>query len=116
VTKAEQEKERLVQSFAEMYEALRQWRADHPEASFDEIAAQVTARRRVLMGDVLKSLASQHGRGEVAVGLRCEQCGQPLRYKGQAKRVVEHYLEGESQLERAYYYCPACEAGFFPPG
>jgi hypothetical protein len=29
---------------------------------------------------------------------------------------VEHYLEGELELKRAYYYCSRCAAGIFPPG
>lgn len=43
-----QEKERagFLEAVAEMYNELRQWREQHPEASFDEIAGQVTPRRR----------------------------------------------------------------------
>ena len=99
-----------------MYRELYEWRASHPEASFDEIAAQVTPRRRALMGLLVEQLSVQHGRGEVVEGRLCEQCGTGLKYVGQPKREVEHYLEGEIELRRAYYYCARCQSGIFPPG
>jgi hypothetical protein len=45
----------------------------------------------------------------------CPACGGKVRYKGQKARdlVTE---TGEVRLERAYYYCPSCRKGFFPPG
>ena len=44
----------------------------------------------------------------------CPECGREMRYKGRKKRdlVAE---TGEVKLERAYYYCPSCRKGFFPP-
>lgn len=98
-----------------MYDELRDWRQQHPEASFDEIANQLTPRRREVMGELLAQLAHQHGDGTVPEGLNCPECGQALSYRGQTSRGVIH-LEGESKLKRAYYYCPACRSGFSPPG
>lgn len=111
----EANKQQLLAQFAAMYDRLCAWRAAHPAASFDEIAKQVTPERRVMMGMLLEQLACHHGRGEVAEGLRCEVCGEVMEYKGEPERVVEH-LEGESQLKRAYYHCPRCRSGVFPPG
>jgi hypothetical protein len=101
--------------FARVHEELRQWRGVHPEATLDEIAAQVTPRRRQLMGALLAELALQEGNGYAVEGLRCEQCGGLLEYKGTPERQVL-LLEGEAALARAYYHCPRCEAGLFPPG
>lgn len=117
MSQAKEEKERaeFLQAATEMYEELRRWRRKHPGASFDEIAAQVTPRRRGLMGKLLAQLASQHGDGEEVEGLRCPDCGEAMSYKGKMRRDVEH-LEGESKIGRAYYYCVQCEAGLFPPG
>lgn len=112
----EKEKARLQQAFGDMVDELQLWREEHAQASLDEIAAQVTPRRRALMGEIVAALARQHGSGVVVEGLRCEECGQALEYKGEPVRAVEHYLEGEIALTRAYYYCPQCEAGIFPPG
>jgi hypothetical protein len=110
------DQEELTSAMLEMYQELYTWREQHPAASFDEIAAQVTPRRRELTGMMLERLARQPGTGQEAEGMACERCGQPMSYKGEAKRDVIHYLEGETQLERAYYHCDRCEGGIFPPG
>ncbi len=115
LAREEKEREEFLAAASEMYEELRRWRRKHPEASFDEIAAQVTPRRRELMGKVMGQLACQQGDGEVIEGLACPDCGERMIYKGKPKRGVEH-LEGETKLRRAYYYCPHCEEGLFPPG
>jgi phage terminase large subunit GpA-like protein len=105
----------LEEMFTQMRAELVQWRAAHPEASFDEIAAQITPRRQRLMGAWLEELALQHGNGYAWAGLPCPQCGEALVYKGTPEREVIH-SEGEAELARAYYYCPHCKRGFFPPG
>jgi predicted RNA-binding Zn-ribbon protein involved in translation (DUF1610 family) len=44
----------------------------------------------------------------------CPECGKKMRYKGEKARdlVTE---TGEVRVKRAYYYCPTCRKGFFPP-
>ena len=111
----QQEKADFLSAAEEMYEELRQWRERHAEASFDEIAAQVTPRRRELMGQLLGQLAQQTN-GEASVDAPvCEACGEPMEDKGARRRTAGH-KEGEARLERTYYYCARCEAGVFPPG
>ncbi len=99
----------------ELYDEVSRWRQEHPEASLDEIVAQVRPKRRALMGELLSLLALQAGSGEVAEGCRCEQCGEVMRYKGKLKRMAVHG-EGDSRLSRAHYYCARCQSGIFPPG
>ncbi|HXV42430.1 MAG TPA: hypothetical protein VEC96_05175 [Anaerolineae bacterium] len=53
MSQREKEKERLKEAMGQMYEELWQWREEHPEATFDEIASQVTPRRRAVMAEVL---------------------------------------------------------------
>ena len=45
---------------------------------------------------------------------RCEGCGQEMRYKGQKHRYLRT-RSGEIAIERAYYHCPRCQQGLFPP-
>lgn len=96
-----------------MYEELVAWRQKHLEASFDEIADQVTPRRQALLGPLLAQLAQTAD--ERIEAPACETCGQPMRYKGTPQRQVAH-REGEAELKRAYWYCDSCEQGLFPPG
>lgn len=100
---------------AEMYEKLRMWRAGHPGASFDEIAEQVRQERQQLMGELLKELAEQGGRGELLTERVCPTCGGVLHYKGRRKRQVVH-SEGIAALERGYHYCDGCGHSFSPSG
>jgi hypothetical protein len=96
-----------------MYEELTAWRAHHLAASLDEIAEQVSVRRRALMGALLSELAE--AADEQVVAPVCEQCGAAMSYKGTPVRGVL-LGEGETQLERAYFYCAGCGSGLFPPG
>jgi hypothetical protein len=98
-----------------MQEALVAWRAEHPGASFDEIAEEVRKRREVVMGELLAELAGQHGRGEGLVERSCPQCGGELDYKGTKERTVLH-PEGQPKLARGYQPCDQCGHGFFPSG
>lgn len=112
-SREEQEEADFLQAAASMYERLQAWRSQHLDASFDEIAEQVTPQRRELMGILLKQLAEKAD--EQVHAPACESCGQEMVYKGTPSRGVVH-SEGESGLERAYYHCPDCESGLFPPG
>jgi hypothetical protein len=71
----EKEKEKLPQAIGAMYDKLWQWREEHAQASFDEIAAQVTPQRREVMAELLKALAWQHGRGQAPAGQVCPEWG-----------------------------------------
>ena len=115
VEQAERERQAFRKLAEQLYDEMYRWREEHPEASLDEIIQQAALRRRQLMALWVKQLACQHGTGEAAEGLRCEQCDGPLVYKGRTPRRVEH-IEAEIDLNRAYWYCPHCEGGIFPPG
>lgn len=111
----EKAREAFLNKAGEFYDELYEWRKGHEGASFDEIVSEVRPKRRELMGEMLKMLAEQAGKGAVAEGRRCEECGQEMRHKGELKRAVLS-SEGESALERIHYYCPHCQSGVFPPG
>ena len=105
----------VAKRFEGMCEELREWRRLHPEATMDEIAAEMAPRRRALMGELLLELAVQHGDGYELEGIKCGTCGEPMVYKGKPEREVVQ-VEGEGELKRAYYHCSRCGAGFSPPG
>lgn len=111
----EKQREGFLEAAGRMYDELRAWRAEHKEASFDELVSAVRPKRRELMGELLEMLALQHGNGGVAEGKVCEECGERMVDKGALERVALHG-EGDSVLKRMHYYCPRCRSGFFPPG
>ena len=97
----------------EMHRRLRAWRRAHPDATFDEIAEQASQERRALMGKLMDELSTEAELGWETPS--CPHCEGAVQYKGKKSRQVLH-REGETQLERGYYYCPACKQGFFPSG
>jgi hypothetical protein len=102
---------------AKMYDELEDWYDDHPEASFEAIETIAREKRRELMGTGLAVLVNGRDSGYQIAGMTCQQCGHPLAYKGEGFRRTIRGLEGETQLERAYYVCPECEGEtIFPPG
>lgn len=111
----EKDRTEFMNAASGMYDELRQWRGQHAGASIDEIANQITPKRRELMGQLLIQLACQYGDGEVIEGVSCPECGEGMSYKGKPSRDVIH-KEGAEELVRSYYYCARCEAGLFPPG
>jgi hypothetical protein len=108
-------REQLLTVFEEMCDELCEWRKLHPDASLDDIAAQLRPRRRRVMGQVLSRLACQEGNDRSVEGVMCPCCGQRMVYKGDPPCTKEH-PEGEITLRRAYYHCRSCKEAFFPPG
>ena len=99
-----------------MYEQMEDWYDEHPEASFGEIEAEARKRRRELMGTTLAQLVNGRDTGAEVEGLKCKQCGVEMEFEGYREWNI-HGLEGDSQMERAYYVCPECEGEtLFPPG
>jgi hypothetical protein len=44
----------------------------------------------------------------------CPECGRRMHRKGKKKRYLRT-RSGETELERAYFYCQTCSTGLFPP-
>jgi len=76
---------------------------------------ETAARRRALevaARAVAQRLNADHS-DHAGAQLPCTRCGLPARYAGRRDKQVTSVL-GELRLERAYYYCEACRAGFCP--
>jgi uncharacterized protein with PIN domain len=71
--------------------------------------------RQRLMGEMMSKLVAEREAVQPAEGMKCPKCGAPMQDKGRRKRTVRG-PEGPVELDRAYYYCPACKQGVFPPG
>ena len=100
---------------AELWDEFNRWYQGHPEATFDEMEAELGKQRRAILGDFLELSLRQGDLGATPEAPSCSRCGRPMVFKGYPEKEV-HGLEADVKLPRAYYVCPACEAGFFPPG
>ena len=101
---------------SEWYAQLEDWYDQHPAASFGELEQEARRLRREFMGQGLAVVINGRDTGFQLEAPPCPHCGQALQFVGYRPWRVSG-LEGETELERAYYVCRACEGQtFFPPG
>ncbi|MCX6059917.1 MAG: hypothetical protein NTW69_17430 [Chloroflexi bacterium] len=99
-----------------MFEEMEEWYDAHPQASFGEIEAEARKKRRELMGKALAQMVNGRDVGTQVELPKCDECGKRMKFEGYRDWNI-HGLEGDSQLERAYYVCPECKGQtVFPPG
>lgn len=115
MTRAER-KAAFMKQAAEMFEELESWYDQHSGASFEEIEGRARQARRKMMGESLGILINGRDVGKTEAAPECEVCGQRMVFKDYRRRRI-YGLEGETELERAYYVCESCEKQTsFPPG
>lgn len=114
LTRAEA-KEKFMERAEELWEDFNEWYQDNPEATFDEIEAELGKRRREVVGEFVQLSLRQGDLGAEAEPPNCDKCGKPMAFQGYRKRKV-HGLEVDAEIPRAYYHCSTCGVGFFPPG
>ena len=100
---------------SQMWDEFNAWYDAHPDATFDEMEQQLSRWRRPLMGEALALTLERGELGAMPEPPRCEQCGRPMEFKGYPDKAV-HGLEADAAIPRAYYVCPDCGSGLFPPG
>ena len=104
----------------EVFAGVKEWRQQHPKATFAEIERAVderwaTARAR-LVQDLALASAAADPLGRSVERPRCADCGEALEGRGRQTREVRTAHERTVRLERGYAACPSCGAGLFPPG
>ena len=99
----------------ELWDEFNVWYQGHPEATFDEMEAELGKRRRGILGDFVELGLRQGDLGATAEAPSCKECGQGMVFKGYPKKEI-HGLEADAKIPRAYYVCPTCGVGIFPPG
>lgn len=101
----------LAETEAILDEMLQARQGDNTLDDIEALASQA----RLRFGERLTaSLAGEYGQPSLKA-VSCPGCGQGMAYKGQKdKRLVT--TTGEITVKRAYYYCPDCQQGYFPPG
>lgn len=96
-----------------------EWGREERAYTFEEIEEEALEMGRVVVREMIGVAVMEEGAKEERDRERpepdCEGCGRPMRYKGKLGRGIESKV-GRVGIERAYYHCPSCKVGFFPPG
>lgn len=106
---------------AEVFVGIKEWRQQHPTATFAQIEEALDARWAVARARLLEDLAlvsaaaTLPARPAVSRPI-CPTCAGRLERRGTARRRVTVTHGQTVALERAYAVCTACGSGLFPPG
>ena len=117
-TTREERKKAYMGKAEETFEELEKWYDENEKASFEEIEKKARQERRKLMGETIKIMINGRDVGKTEEGEKCGECGEKMKLKGYRRKVIVG-LEGDTELERAYYVCGKsdCEKQTsFPPG
>jgi hypothetical protein len=103
---------RKVESLIE--EAL-DWYEVNDAPNLSQIETQMLAIRQKLGQEMTRLLIEGQEAVRPSETPLCPECQRPMRYKGEKEKTVD-CLIGQVAMERAYYHCPHCQEGLFPPG
>lgn len=108
-------REEFLRRTEELWDEFNAWYQGHPEATFDEMEGELGKQRRAILGNFLELGLRQGDLGARPEAPSCDKCGKPMVFKGYPKKEI-HGLEADAKIPRAYYVCPTCGVGLFPPG
>ena len=106
---------------AEVFTGMREWRVQHPRATFKEIETALDerlarVRARILADTAMRSAAGDLRETPAAARPVCPDCGGRLELAGQEARVLTTTDEQAITLTRSATVCTACQRRVFPPG
>jgi hypothetical protein len=107
-------------SSRQVIRAMKEWRRQHPKATFQEIQSALDAQLAHLRAEMLRDLALTSPTADLthtpaAERPNCPTCGAPLEAHGQHTRTLQTDHDQAIELTRSYATCPQCGAGLFPP-
>lgn len=97
------------------FDELMVWDQNTPEPDLGQIEEIVLKLRKQLGEKLARAAIEQQEKRQPVERPKCPSCEQEMENKGLKSNQVESVVGGIG-LERTYYYCPRCKAGYFPPG
>jgi hypothetical protein len=111
----EQKRARLLAAAEAAIDELLAWDETNQAPNLRQIEEEVLKLREGFGQELALTVLAGQEAVQPAAGVKCAQCGQEMRYKGQKPTELESWVVNGA-LERGYYYCPSCKRGLFPPG
>lgn len=116
--KQEEMSRKLEEVVKERMEEFVEWKGEERGYTFEEIEEEALVIGRAVVREMIGVAVVEERAKEERQRTRpepnCEGCGRAMRYKGRLGRGIESKV-GRVRIERAYYHCPSCKLGFFPP-
>ena len=112
---SEELKARLLAEAEKAIDALLAEKPAAADMTLSDIEGLVLKSGQQFEAGVLKELAQDGSQAECEADRVCPRCGSRMQRRGQRERHVLTEV-GETMLNRAYYVCPDCQHGLFPPG
>ncbi len=102
----------------EVLSGMKEWRSQHPKATFAEIEEAIEEHVAKMRARMLEDVVQwrEVGGTEAEPPMRCNACGRELEDRGKHVRHLTTQGNQQIALERSYGSCPTCRVGFFPPG
>jgi len=113
-SRAEQ-KARLMAKAEKLIDELLEWEEGTKRPNLTQIEDKVLELRKRMSVAMAETVLEGQAGKEAGPGPKCPKCGKEMRSKGGHRNQVESRA-GTLEVERGYYWCPACEQGVFPPG
>lgn len=108
-------KEAMMKRYEKEVDELLNWREGSEPPTLSQMEAELLKRRKEISQAMLEGLLSgEENQGPVKAP-ECPKCQVAMENKGKREKVIETRL-GTLRMERDYYACPECGAGFFPSG
>lgn len=104
----------------ELLTDIKEWRRNHPKATFREIEEEIHARMSRLEAQLIQDTA-QESTSRAWSGKSkqerptCPVCQTPLHARGTQQRTLQGMGGKDVTLSREYGTCPQCGTGLFPP-
>ncbi len=111
----EEKKAQLLARLEKSIDELLDWEERNEKPNLTQIE-DIVLKVRKDMGEELTAAVISRLEGKTPMpGPACPQCGNEMRLKGEYPKRIQSRI-GETEFERSYYFCPACDEGLFPPG
>lgn len=110
-----QRKAALLQEVESLVDELLDWREETAAPTLGQIEDEILLLRKRIGQQAAEILLADEESTRPVPEPKCPKCGRPMRFKGQ-KGVQVESLIGSLRLKRGYYWCEACQEGFFPSG
>ncbi len=104
----------------EVITQMKEWRIQHPRATFQEIETALDERLARLRARMLEDAALVSRATDLTTATEqerpvCPQCGTPMELRGHPTRELLTNHDQTIELKRSYAVCPHCQWGIFPP-